>query len=312
MKLKILLTGRNGQVGSELLRTLPAVGDVVAPGRLELDLLDGRQIRRMMQELRPNLIVNAAAFTAVDAAEKQQHEARAINAEAPAILAEEALKCGASMVHYSTDYVFDGTKKRPYAETDSTGPLNVYGKTKLEGEEAIRASGVPYLILRTAWVYDTRGRNFFLTILRMATQKEELRVVIDQTGAPTWSRDIAESTVKILRDLASASVGPSGGELLSRVSGIYHLTAGGETTWHGFATAILEEAAKIGANVPWVYEVTQRKPLITTKVTPISASDYPTPAARPTYSLLSNARLKQTFGVEVRDWRARLHCMFKS
>jgi dTDP-4-dehydrorhamnose reductase len=312
MKLKILLTGKSGQVGSELLQMLPAVGDVVAPGRQELDLLDGQQIRRMMQEIRPNLIVNAAAFTAVDAAEKQQREAQAINAEAPAILAEEALKCGAAMVHYSTDYVFDGTKKTPYTETDLTRPLNVYGKTKLTGEEAIRTSGVAHLILRTEWVYGVRGRNFSLTILKMATQKEEIRVVCDQIGAPTWSQDIAESTVKILRDLASASLESRSGEWLSHVSGIYHLTAGGETTWHGFASAIIEEAAKIAVEVPWVSAITQGKPLITTKVTPINTSDYPTPAARPAYSLLSNARLKQTFGVQVPHWHAQLHRMFAS
>ena len=188
MKRIILLTGKTGQVGSALLRLLPEIGEVVAPDRYELELLDTNNIRRMVREIRPELIVNAAAYTAVDAAETQEADAYAINAGAPAVLAEEAKKIGAAIVHYSTDYVFDGSKGAPYEETDLVAPINIYGKTKLVGEQAIGTSGVPHLIFRLAWVYGTRGRNFLLTILRLATEREELRIVRDQFGAPTWSK----------------------------------------------------------------------------------------------------------------------------
>jgi dTDP-4-dehydrorhamnose reductase len=196
MKRRILLTGKTGQVGSELMRLLPRLGEVIAPDRLELDLFKASDIRRAVRGIRPELIVNAAAYTAVDAAETQQSDACAINGNAPAVFAEEAKKIGAVLIHYSTDYVFDGSASRPYDETNLFVPINVYGETKLAGEQAIRASGVPHLIFRTAWVYSTRGRSFLLTILRLAAEREELRIVRDQFGTPTWSQEIAEGMHK--------------------------------------------------------------------------------------------------------------------
>ncbi len=198
MNLKILLTGKNGQVGSELLHLLPRVGEVVAFDRHQLDLAKPDEIRQVIRGIRPNLIVNAAAYTAVDQAEKEKALAHSINAEAPGVIAQEAKKIGASIVHYSTDYIFDGLKQFPYEETDVPNPVSVYGKTKLAGEVAIRDSGVSHLIFRIAWVYSTTGRNFLLTVLRIASQREELKIVRDQVGAPTWCRDIASATTQIL------------------------------------------------------------------------------------------------------------------
>jgi dTDP-4-dehydrorhamnose reductase len=198
MKPVVLLTGKNGQVGAELLRLLPQLGEVVALGRDQLDLSNPTDIRRIIREVRPQLIVNAAAYTAVDQAETDETTARAVNAEAPGIMAEETKKIGAALVHYSTEYVFDGAKKLPYDEADSANPINAYGKTKFAGEQAIRGSDVPHLIFRTSWVYATRERNFLLTVLRLATEREELRIVIDQVGAPTCASVIAAATAKIL------------------------------------------------------------------------------------------------------------------
>ncbi len=308
MKRIILLTGKTGQVGSALLRLLPEIGEVVAPDRYELELLDTNNIRRMVREIRPELIVNAAAYTAVDAAETQEADAYAINAGAPAVLAEEAKKIGAAIVHYSTDYVFDGSKGTPYEETDLVAPINIYGKTKLVGEQAIGTSGVPHLIFRLAWVYGTRGRNFLLTILRLATEREELRIVRDQFGAPTWSKEIAEATVKILAQLIRQSSPPSA--LLSSVSGIYHLSAAGETTWYDFACAVLDEAVHLSPEVSWFAEATRRRPLIARKVIPITTAEFPTPALRPAFSVLSNSRLTRTFGVALPDWRTQLRLVF--
>ncbi len=234
-------------------------------------------------------------------AETQEPDAHAINASAPGVLAEEAKKIGAAVIHYSTDYVFDGSKRTPYDEADSAAPINVYGKTKLAGEQAVCAAGVPHLIFRTAWVYSTRGRNFLRTILRLATEKEELRVVRDQFGTPTWSRDIAEVTVKILAQLTSP--GSSVANSFSRVSGIYHLTAAGETTWFDFARAILEEAAQLSPAIEWFEKATRGRPLITRQIIPITTAEYPTPAARPAFSVLSNSHLIRTFGIELPHWR---------
>lgn len=309
MKRTILLTGRTGQVGSELLRLLPEIGDVVAPVRQELDLLNPDSIRRAVREIRPELIINAAAFTAVDAAETQGAEAQAVNANAPGVLAEEAKKIGAAVVHFSTDYVFDGSKRTPYVEADPAAPINAYGKTKLAGEQAVCAASVRHLIFRTAWVYSTRGRNFVRTILRLATEREELRVIRDQFGAPTWSRDIAEATVKILAQLTSPD--SSAASSFSRVSGIYNLTAAGVTTWYDFARAILEEAAHLSPTVEWFAEATQGRPLITSRIIPITTPDYPTPAARPAFSVLSNSHLFQTFGIGLPNWRAQLRLVFE-
>jgi dTDP-4-dehydrorhamnose reductase len=307
MKRKLLLTGKTGQVGSELLHLLPAFGEVSAPDRKELDLLDADSIRRAVRQIRPEVIINAAAYTAVDAAENQKAEAYVINTVAPAVFAEEAKKIGAAIVHYSTDYVFDGLKRAPYEETDPANPINEYGKTKLAGEQAIHASGVPYLIFRTAWVYSSRGRNFLLTVLRLATEREEISVVHDQFGAPTWSREIAESTLEILgqlpRDTDAASA-------FSQVSGIYHSSAEGVTTWYDFACAVLEEARHITGDLPWFREATNGQTLIARRAIPILSAEYRTQALRPAYSVLSNALMRRTFGFAMSDWRLQLHAFF--
>jgi dTDP-4-dehydrorhamnose reductase len=309
MKPKILLTGKGGQVGSGLQCLLPRLGDLVAPDRRELDLLDPDSIRRVVRDIRPQLIVNAAAYTAVDAAESDEANAHAVNAIAPAVLAEEAKKLGAAVVHYSTDYVFDGAKATPYDEMDPANPISVYGKTKLAGEQAIRSTGVAHLIFRTAWVYATRGRNFLLTILRLATEKEELRIVRDQIGAPTWSLEIAAATTKILAQVIERSSATSA---FSEVSGTYHLTAAGETTWYDFARAILEEASSMPKGIPWFAAATGGHPLITSRIIPITTREYPTPAPRPAYSVLSNARLTRTFDVRMEAWRTQLQRCFIS
>jgi dTDP-4-dehydrorhamnose reductase len=307
MKPAILLIGTNGQVGRELNRMLPRIGEVTPLDRQRLDLTQPDEIRRAIRTFHPAIIVNAAAYTAVDKAESEETLARAINAEAPAVMAEEAKKIGASLIHFSTDYVFDGLETFPYDEDDPANPQNVYGRSKLEGERAIQASGAAHLIFRTEWVYATEGRNFLLTILRLATQREELRIVCDQIGAPTLSSEIARATTKILAQICDTEGGPFS---LSDVSGIYHMTAGGETTWFDFTNAILEEAAKTPAACPWFAAATSSLPLITRRVVPITTNEYPTPARRPAYSVLSNARLNRTFSLQLPDWRKQLHSVF--
>jgi dTDP-4-dehydrorhamnose reductase len=307
MKPAILLIGENGQVGRELSRILPRLGDVTALDRQRLDLCKPEEIRRAIRTFRPAWIVNAAAYTAVDKAESEEEVARAINAGAPAVMAEEAKKIGASLVHYSTDYVFDGMKTAPYDEDDPANPQNVYGRTKLEGERAIQQSGVPHLIFRTAWVYGTRGRNFLLTILRLATQREELKIVCDQKGAPTWSHEIAKATAEILSQTCK---GASSQFAFPEVSGLYHLTAAGETTWYGFAEAILEKFSRHAPKAAWFSAATNQQPLITRHLIPITTDEYPTPARRPAYSVLSNARLNRTFGFCLPDWQTQLRAVF--
>jgi dTDP-4-dehydrorhamnose reductase len=307
MKPRILLIGKTGQIGRELQPLLPQLGELSAPDREQLDLLEPAGIRRAIREVRPHLIVNAAAYTAVDQAETDKARAHAINAEAPALMAAEARAVGAALLHYSTDYVFDGLKMSPYDESDPPNPLNGYGRSKLEGEQAIRNSGVPHLIFRTAWVYGTRGRNFLLAILRLATQRTELRVVSDQLGAPTWSRAVATATSAILAKLFE-----SGSDLASLVkaSGTYHMTAAGETSWCDFAKAILEESAAMPPGIPWVAAATSGQQLMARSVIPISTREYPTLAVRPGYSVLSNARLARTFNCQLPDWRTQLHLVF--
>jgi len=268
---RILLTGRNGQIGWELERALAPIGDVIALDRQMLDLAKPDELITRIREIKPDVIVNAAAYTAVDTAEKELDLAMAINGIAPGILAREAKRLGALLVHYSTDYVFDGSKESPYTEQDAPNPINVYGKTKLAGERAVKESGCRYLILRTAWVYSDRGRNFLLTILRLAKEKPELRVVGDQHGAPTWARDIANASLRIL---SSAD----------RPDGIYHLTAAGDTTWCVFASHIFKVQG------------------MQTQVVPIISSEYLVAAARPANSLLSNAKLHDAFGVRLPAW----------
>lgn len=288
----ILLIGANGQVGYELARTLQGLGRAIALDRARLDLADLARVREAVREARPALIVNAAAYTAVDRAETDVAAAMRINAEVPGILAEEAARQGAALVHYSTDYVFDGRKTQPYDEDDETAPQNAYGRSKLAGERAIVAAGCPHLIFRTSWVYGARGKNFLLTMLRLGAERSELSVVADQIGAPTWANTIAVLTADILAQAVGAGVR---GEDAWRAwwrerSGVYHLTSSGETSWHGFAEAIFDLS-----QLP-------NKPV----VRPIPASAYPTPAARPSNSRLSNEKLAQVFGLRAPDWRDAL------
>ena len=309
MKLRCLLTGKNGQVGREFQSLLPRLGEVIALDREQLDLAKLDDIRRVVLEVQPSLIVNAAAFTAVDHAEKEEAAAFAINAVAPGVLAEEAKKIGAALVHYSTDYVFDGSKRTPYEEDDQPNPINAYGRTKLAGEKAIRESGVAHLIVRTEWVYARQGRNFLLTILRLATQRDELRIVSDQVGAPTSSREIARATIEILAQIFEPRLNNAS---WPEVSGTYHMTAAGETNWCEFANAILEEASHADKSAAWIAKATGGLPLIAQRIIPIRSEEYPTPARRPAYSVLSNARLARTFDVRLPDWRTQLQLLFSA
>jgi dTDP-4-dehydrorhamnose reductase len=273
----ILLLGASGQVGHELARELSVFGRVTAPTSAELDLTSPAAIRDAVRASRPLLIVNAAAYTAVDAAESNAERCAAINAEAPGVLAEEAEKNGAYLIHFSTDYVFDGTKGTPYVETDETNPLGVYGRTKLDGEIEVAAKCQRYLIFRTAWVYSARGKNFVLTMRRLARERDELNVVNDQVGAPTSAPAIATGVMQVLRVLQREP------ELVTSVSGIYHMTAGGETTWFEFARTILADDPRV-------------------TVRPITTAEYPTPAKRPAYSVLDNSKLERVFGVRLPSW----------
>ena len=285
----ILLTGKNGQVGWELQRTLATLGKVVAIDADELDLANASAIRAKVREIRPDIIVNPAAYTAVDKAESELELAQAINAEAPGILAEEAARLNAWMVHYSTDYVFNGNKQGAYIETDEPDPAGVYGATKLAGERAVSQAGGKHLILRTSWVYGARGHNFLLTMLRLGRERDQLRVVDDQIGAPTWCRSLAEVTSQILAQLHMP-----GYELDESCIGTYHLTSAGAVSWCGFADAIFEQAGQ--ASRP--------------QLTPIPSSEYPTPARRPMNSVLSNDKLHQVFGLRAGDWLDNLKlCM---
>jgi len=307
MRPLILLTGKNGQVGAELLGLLPQLGEVVALGHDQLDLSNPTDISRTIREVRPHLIVNAAAYTAVDQAERDETKAQAVNAQAPGLLAEEAKKIGAVLVHYSTDYVFDGAKKLPYDEADSANPINVYGKTKFAGEQAIRSSGVSHLIFRTSWVYATRGRNFLLTILRLATEREELRIVSDQVGAPTCASDVAAATIKVLTNLWERN---DCGFVFSKVSGTYHMSAAGQTTWYDFAETILEKAGATSHRLEWLAAAIKGRPLVAQRVIPISTEEFGSPTPRPAYSILSNSRLFQKFGVSLPDWHTQLQRCF--
>ena len=274
---RILLIGSNGQVGWELQSTLAPLGAVQALDQPEIDLAQPDALRAFVHAVAPDLIVNAAAYTAVDQAEREPEIARAVNAVAPGVLAEEARRLGAGLVHYSTDFVFDGALQRPYVEEDEPKPLSVYGRTKLEGDQAVQAVGGAHLILRVAWVYGLRGRNFLLTIRRLARERGALRVVNDQVGCPTWSRLIAEASATVLAQV----VGPQASLRLEEISGLYHCACGGATSWYGFARAALP------ASIP---------------IEPIGTADYPTPAQRPTYSALDCRKLERVFGVRLPSW----------
>ncbi|HEY2629249.1 MAG TPA: dTDP-4-dehydrorhamnose reductase, partial [Usitatibacter sp.] len=283
--IRVLVTGAGGQVGAETVRALAGRADVVAHDRTTLDLSNPGEITSRIREARPSVIVNAAAYTAVDKAESEPQLARAVNGIAPGIIAAEAKALGALLIHFSTDYVFDGAKREPYVEGDATHPLGVYGATKLEGERAVAQSGCAHVTLRTAWVYGPAGKNFMLTMLRLADKGGPVRVVDDQRGAPTSSAQIARAVVLLLGGGVAVSAGSI--ERTAASSGIYHATASGDTTWHGFATAIFEERAR------------RSKEFRMPQVIPITTAEYPTPAKRPAYSVLSNAKLVETLGIRL-------------
>jgi dTDP-4-dehydrorhamnose reductase len=277
---KILILGCYGQVGWELRRTLAPLGQIIAHDRDTFDLASPEFTRRMVQEIKPHVIVNAAAYTAVDKAEEDREACMAINARAPEVLAEEAKKLKSLLIHYSTDYVFDGSSPIAYKEHDKPGPLNIYAQSKLSGDQAILSSGCPHIILRTSWVYGSRGQNFLLTMLRLAIQKDTLRIVDDQIGAPTWSRLIAESTAQVISRYEGQD-------------GIYNLTSAGKTSWFGFASAIFDlYSSKKGLKVP--------------ELISIPSSEYPVPAKRPQYSLLCHEKLQKTFNIRLPDWKEAL------
>ena len=279
----ILLIGKRGQVGWALRHALLPLGEVTTLGREDLDLADNNAIRAIVRDLKPAIIVNAAAYTAVDKAESEPDIAKQINATAPTVLARESAAINALLVHYSTDYVFDGTKAGAYTEEDLPNPINVYGETKLQGEKGIQETGCSHLIFRTSWVYGSRGRNFFLTMLRLAKERDELSIISDQIGAPTSSRFLAEATAVILgKWLQSGST--------SHPAGIYHMTSSGSTSWFGFAEAIFRSVDNIP--VP--------------QITPVSSSEYVTAASRPSNSVLSCTKLSDTFAVNVPSWETIL------
>lgn len=281
---RILLIGSNGQVGRALRPALAVLGEVHALDRSALDLTDTEAIRATVRSARPTVIVNAAAYTAVDRAETEHALAMAINATAPGVLAEEARRAHAVLVHYSTDYVFDGTKPAPYVETDTPNPLNAYGRSKLAGERAVQRAGGPHFILRTSWVYAAEGANFVNTILRLARERPELRIVDDQIGAPTWARAIADLTVHMLASALGRPDPPYG---------IYHVTATGAVTWFGFARAIVAEAQRqLGIAPP--------------RLLPITTAEYRLPAKRPANSRLDLSRLENRFGLRPDSWQRML------
>ena len=294
--MRLLVTGASGQVGWQLLRTLAPLGEVVAPSRAELDLADPESAAMAVRDIEPDVLLNAAAYTAVDKAESESQVAQAVNAVSPGRMAQELARRGGLMIHYSTDYVFDGAKAGPYNEDDPTGPLNVYGRSKLAGEQAIADTGCAYLILRTSWVYDTRGNNFLRRVLRLAREKHELRMVDDQHGAPTWARAIAEATAAVLVRLRAVRTADKW-----RSAGTYHLTAAGSTTWAGFARTILEIYDELLA---WPADSGEFSgPILAKRVIPIAGSDFKAAAQRPANSRLSNAKIERDFDVSLPDWK---------
>lgn len=290
---RILLVGATGQVGLELQRTLTPLGEVMSVGRETLDLAKATHIRQAIREANPNVIVNAAAYTAVDKAETETELAHSINALAPTIMAEEAQQLGAALFHISTDYVFDGQKNTPYTEDDATNPISAYGKSKLLGEEGIRKTYDRHIILRTAWVYGTYGKsNFVKTMLRLFAERDEVRVVADQVGTPTWASDIATASATLLPQLS-----PDGEQ--SPLTGIYHFTNSGVASWYDFAVAIFEEAKLLGF------------PVKVQRIVPISTAEYPTPAVRPAYSVLSGKKVSAALGTYPPYWRDGLRQMLR-
>jgi dTDP-4-dehydrorhamnose reductase len=289
---RILLIGNTGQVGWELERSLATLGEVVAAGRNTLphriELTDPDSMRHTVREVQPDWIVNAAAYTAVDKAEQEEAQALRINGEAPGVLAELAKEINAALVHYSTDYVFDGKARVPYREDDPANPLNAYGRTKLAGETNIQTVGGKYLIFRTSWIYGLRGKNFLLTLQRLAREREELRIVADQLGSPTWCRNIAEATTQIISQMI---VYP---DLKEQAAGLYHLSADGQTSWHGFAEAIVTILRKYDD-------------LVVKRIRTIETHEYPLPAERPAFSVLSNKKVYDMFSIHMPDWSEALN-----
>lgn len=289
---RILILGSGGQLGRELQRSFAGLGAVVAVDRTGCDLADPDSIRGLIRGAKPTVILNAAAYTAVDRAESEPEPAYAINAAAPAVLAEEAHGRDALLVHYSTDYVFDGGKDGPWTEADATGPLNVYGASKLAGEQAVAAAGGKHLVFRTSWVYGPHGKNFLFTMLRLGAERERLSIVDDQIGAPTTSIELADATRRVVDGIAAGRFGAP-----AEWAGLYHMTCAGQTSWCGFARAIFARAAaQSGARIP--------------ELTPIRSEDYPTPARRPLNSALSNARLAERFGIKLAPWEQALDAVF--
>ena len=286
--MKILLTGKNGQVGFELQRSLAVLGDVIAVDHADCDLADPAAIRRLVRDVKPRLIVNPAAYTAVDKAESEVELATAINAHAPGLLGEEARRLGALLVHYSTDYVFDGSGYAWHREIDAPNPQSVYGRTKLQGEQALQASGADHLVFRTSWVFGAHGGNFAKTMLRLAAEREQLKVVADQYGAPTSAALLADVTAQIVSQWQR---NPDCFPL-----GLFHLVAGGVTNWHAYAQAVIAAAQAAGKPLKLRAE----------DIEAISTDEYPTPARRPLNSRLDTALLRETFGLNLPDWRQGL------
>jgi dTDP-4-dehydrorhamnose reductase len=298
---RILVTGASGQVGGELLRSLAALGEVVAPSRAELDLSDEASVRAMVRQVKPRWVINPGAYTAVDRAESEPELAYAINATAVRALGEEAKAIGAAVVHFSTDYVFDGQGTAPYTETDAVNPTSVYGASKLAGEQELARSGAAHLIFRTSWVYGATGKNFLLTILKAARERDRLRVVADQHGAPTWSRDLARMTAHVIGECVRRSAVPETREGLpdavAQVGGVYHAAGAGETTWYGFAAEAVRQQA-------------ERTPEVRlAEVDPIATAEYPTPARRPVNSRLDCRKLQDAFGWSMMRWEESLRAV---
>ena len=283
-----MVTGAEGQVGKALLATFAGSAEVIPYNRTSLDLSNSDQIRATVREIAPDIIINAGAYTAVDRAETERELAFAVNGHAPGVLAEEAHRASSLLIHYSTDYVFNGSKKGPWVEEDATDPLSVYGASKLAGEEAIRKVGGRYLILRTSWVYAPEGKNFVLTMLRLGRERDSLNVVDDQIGAPTTASELARATQAIATQIGDGKFAEP-----EALAGTYHMTCAGSVSWCGFARAIFQLAPNL---------LDGKKPV----VHPIAASEYPTPAKRPQNSVLSNEKLQRTFGVRLASWGSAL------
>ncbi len=288
--MKVLVTGRNGQVGWELTRSLAPLGEVIACDRTMADLTKPDTLLSLIARVKPDVVVNAAAYTAVDKAETDEAAAMAVNGDAVGVLAREARKVGAIFVHYSTDYVFDGTEERAYSEGDAPRPMSVYGRSKLEGERQVGDAGGDWLVFRTSWVYSSRGSNFLRTMLRLATERDALRVVADQRGGPTSARMIADLTAHAIRQSVRERVDGT------FESGVFHLTCAGETTWHGFASKIIDAARAARL----------RRPVTAQAVEPIPTSAYPTAARRPCNSVLDNAKFDQRFALRRQNWEEAL------